>query len=115
MDEILHTFAFLKHKHKLRLAYSPQSAILTNVQFNLVTEEFLEQYRDAEAKIPNDAPDPRGNSMESTNYVDASHAANKDMQPTSSTDGCTLVISSLPNVHPLFGKASSRRQLNSLL
>ena len=77
MEEVLHIFAFLKRKPKLRLAFSPQNAILKDVEFNLETAEFLEQYRDAEEEIPEDAPEPRGNPMELTSYVDASHAANK--------------------------------------
>ena len=77
MEELLHIFAFLKRKPKLRLAFSPQSAILTNVNFNLNTDEFLDQYRDAKEEVSREAPDPRGNPMELTAYVDASHAANK--------------------------------------
>ena len=43
----------------------------------LETEEFLEQFRGMEEEIPEDAPEPRGNPMELTSMVDASHAANK--------------------------------------
>ena len=45
--------------------------------FDMNVDGFHEQYRDARELIPADAPEPRGRSVSTTGYVDASHAPNK--------------------------------------
>ena len=46
-------------------------------EFQTRKEDFAEIYRDAEEPLPHRMPQPRGRSVTTTAYVDASHAANK--------------------------------------
>ena len=45
--------------------------------FKANSEEFKEQYHDAVEELPYRMPPPRGRSVVTTGFVDASHAANK--------------------------------------
>lgn len=44
--------------------------------FNFECDTFFEQYRDAEELLPDDQPEPRGNPVVTTAYVEISHAEN---------------------------------------
>ena len=76
---MIHIYAYLKKRNKLTLYFDPQEPDLDKsiFQSNTPIASFREQYRDAEEELPNKMPEPRGRSVTTTAYVDASHAANK--------------------------------------
>ena len=76
-EQLLHIFAFLKRHPKLTLYLSPQLPLIDYGDFRTKREDFAEIYRDAEELLPHRMPMPRGQELEITAYVDASHAANK--------------------------------------
>jgi hypothetical protein len=77
LEQLLHIFAFLKHHPKLTLYLSPELPIIDYGVFQTKKEDFSEIYRDADESLPHRMPVPRGRSVVTTAYVDASHAANK--------------------------------------
>ena len=77
LEELLHIFAYLKHKPKLQLIFSAQPPALPEVDFNFETDEFLDHYCGAEEELPPNMPEPRGRAVDITAFVDASHASNK--------------------------------------
>jgi len=78
LDEALHIFAYLKKKPKLSLYFDPTLPNIDPTIFNDIdATEFAEYYRDAKEEIPSRMPQPRGQPITMTAYVDASHAANK--------------------------------------
>ena len=77
LDQALHIFGYLKHKPKITLYLDPtRMPVVANV-FRDNAHEFKEQYRDAKEMIPHDRPQPRGNSIRITAYVDSDHASNQ--------------------------------------
>jgi hypothetical protein len=77
LEQVLHIFAFLKAYPKLTLSLSPELPNLDYGDFRTNKDDFAEIYRDAEELLPHRIPTPRGRSVATTAYVDASHAANK--------------------------------------
>ncbi len=65
-------------------------------EFRTKREDFAEIYRDAEEPMPHCMPQPRGRSVTTTAYVDASHASNK-MTRRSHT-GFVIYMNRLPIV-----------------
>ena len=80
LDQIYHIFAYLKQKPKLTLYFDPG---LPNIDPSWsngdAADAFKETYRDAKEELPPDhmMVEPRGRSVSTTAFVDASHAANK--------------------------------------
>ena len=60
--------------------------------FKMEPGEFKEYYRDAEEQFPRVMPRPRGKSVVTTAFVDASHAANKVTRRSHSEDISCLSI-----------------------
>ena len=77
LEQVLHVFAFLKKHSKLTLYMSPELPRYDYGDFRTRKEDFAEIYRDAEELMPHRIPMPRGRSVITTAYVDASHASNK--------------------------------------
>jgi hypothetical protein len=77
LEQVLHVFAFLKKHPKLTLYMSPELPRYDYGDFRTRKEDFAEIYRDAEELMPHRIPMPRGRSVITTAYVDASHASNK--------------------------------------
>ena len=79
LQQILHIFAFLKKNPKLTLYFDPSPAVIDPTSFTgSNAEEFHNQYRGAKKELPADAPKARGRSVEVTEFVDASHASDKN-------------------------------------
>lgn len=77
MEQLLHIFAYLKKKPKTTLYFD---YALPNIDYGLFRtkrEDFMEHYRDAKEEKPDRMPKPRGKSVLTTAFVDASHANNK--------------------------------------
>ncbi len=80
LEQLLHIFAFLKKNPKVTLYLSPELPRIDYGDFQAKKEDFHEFhvfYRDAEELLPHRMPQPRGRSVVTTAFVDASHAANK--------------------------------------
>ena len=77
MEQVLHIFAFLRKHPKLTLYMSPELPRIDYGDFHTNRNDFAEIYRDAEELLPHRMPKPRGRSVTTTAFVDASHAANK--------------------------------------
>jgi hypothetical protein len=76
LDQLLHIFSFLKKYPKLTLYMSPELPYIDYGDFRTNKEDFSEIYRDAEELLPHRMPLPRGRTVTTTAFVDASHAAN---------------------------------------
>ena len=77
MVQALHIFAYLKRKPKLTLYYEPGFPRMDYSNFRTKQEDFLEHYRDATEPMPHHQPRKRGPTVTTTEFVDASHAANR--------------------------------------
>jgi hypothetical protein len=77
LEQLLHIFAFLRKHPKLTLYMSPELPQMDYGDFRTNKEDFSKMYRDAEELLPHRMPVPRGRSVTTTAFVDASHAANK--------------------------------------
>ena len=77
LKQLLHIFAFIKHKPKLTLYFDPNLPIIDCSVFQTNHEDFKEYYRDAEDEDPPRMPTPQGRGVKITVFVDASHGANK--------------------------------------
>ena len=77
LEQVFNIFSFLKHNPKLSIHMDPQLPEVNYTIFDVDRTTFHEQYRDAEEEFPADMPNPRGKSVVTTAYVDASHASNR--------------------------------------
>lgn len=77
MQQIFHIFGFLKKHPKLTLYLDPTQPMIDPSAFYVDSESFKEIYRDAKDELPQRMPKPRGRSVSTTAFVDASHGANK--------------------------------------
>ncbi len=77
LEQLLHIFAFLRKHPKITLYMSPELPRIDYGDFRTEKEDFVEIYRDAKEPLPHRMPVPRGRSVVTTAFVDASHAANK--------------------------------------
>ena len=75
LEQLLHIFGFLRKHQKLTLYLSPELPLMDYGEFHTQKNDFKEIYRDAEE--PHRMPQPRGRTVTTTAYVDASHAAKK--------------------------------------
>ena len=105
MDELLRIFAFLDANVKLTLYYDWRPANLDFSKVQSSYDDFKVYYRDAVEELPRNMPKPRGRSVRSHAYVDASHAANKKTRRSH-------VMLSLSTVHQSFGTVRDRTQLS---
>ncbi|CAJ1959256.1 unnamed protein product [Cylindrotheca closterium] len=64
-------------KAKLTLYFDYRAPNLDYSKLRSSREDFQAYYRDAKEEMPHNAPKPRGQSVGSTTWVDASHGANK--------------------------------------
>lgn len=77
LEQAIHIFAYLKRKPKTTLYFDQGLPRLDPTSFPANHNEFKDMYRDAEEQMPSRMPMPRGRSVTTTAFVDASHAANK--------------------------------------
>jgi hypothetical protein len=75
--QVMHIFSFLKKKPKLSIYMDPSLPIIEYGDFRTKKEDFAGHYRGAEEPMSDDMPRPRGRPVVTTEFVDASHAANK--------------------------------------
>ena len=77
LHQLLHIFGYMKKKPKMSLFMDPSLPNINYGDFTTKPNDFAEYYRDAKEQIPGDMPRPRGKTVTTTAFVDASFAANK--------------------------------------
>ena len=77
MEQIMHIFGYLKKYPKITIYMDPTFPIIDYGDFNTNPNDFKEYYRDAHDELPMNMPRPRGRSVTTTAFVDASFAQNK--------------------------------------
>ena len=92
---MLHIFAFIKRKPKLTIYFDPTEPKIDHTSFTGSNKgDFKDQYRDATEEIPKHVPKPRGRSVVTTGFVDASHAPDKKTRRSHS--GFVLFVNRAP-------------------
>jgi hypothetical protein len=74
LDQVFHVFAYLKKHGRSTMVFDDTYPIFHESRFPKY--EWSEFYRDAREAIPPNAPEPRGNSVRMSCFVDADHAGN---------------------------------------
>ena len=77
LEQVLHIFSYLENKPKLTLYMDHRDPNIDYRLFQTNRKSFLEIYRDAEEMKPDMMPAPRGRAVNTTDFVDASHGANR--------------------------------------
>ena len=76
LEVIYNVFAYLKkHNDKGKLAYDSKTPEVDKSTFNN-NADWKDLYDDAEEELPPKMPDPRGNGVKISAFVDANHAGN---------------------------------------
>ncbi len=75
LEQVFHTFAYLKAHCRSRIILDDSKPMVNEYQF--IQADWSEFYPDAEEAIPPNAPQPRGNSILISCFVDADHAGNQ--------------------------------------
>jgi hypothetical protein len=75
LEQAFHVFAYLKRHSRSRIVLDPTRPQVDETQFT--QEDWKEFYPDAEESKPINAPEPRGNPVLMSCFVDADHAGNK--------------------------------------
>jgi hypothetical protein len=94
LEQVFHIFAYLKKKPKLSIYLDPLLPHIDYGDFKTNKQDFQEQYRGAEEPMPHHMPRPRGRPVTTTEFVDASHVANKKTRK--SHTGYLLFINRAP-------------------
>ena len=75
LEQAYRIFGYLKIYPKRKLAFDPQHPMISERAFS--SFDWQDFYRDATEAIPGDMPTPRGNSMSTHCFVDASHGSDR--------------------------------------
>ena len=75
LQQAYRMFGYLKLHPKRRLAFDPQHPAISERMF--MRHDWHDFYRGAEEAIPGDMPPPRGNTMSTHCFVDASHGSDR--------------------------------------
>jgi len=77
LEAVYHIFAYLKSHLKFSIVFDPKDIQLDEQAFAAVDiKEWREFYGDVEEELPRRMPEPRGNAVDITCFVDANHAGN---------------------------------------
>jgi hypothetical protein len=74
LDQCFHIFAYLKAHSRSRIVLDPIEPTINEQAF--IQADWSDFYRDAKEAIPPNAPEPRGNRVVISCFVDADHAGN---------------------------------------
>lgn len=75
LEQVLHIFAYLKGHLRSSIVFDPTQPEFHDDQFE--NADWSEFYTDAKEVLPPGMPEPRGNSVSMTCFVDANHAGNQ--------------------------------------
>jgi hypothetical protein len=77
LEAAYHIFAYLKGHCKFGIVFDPKDIALDERTFAAVDQrEWVEFYGDVCEELPQNMPEPRGNAVDITCFVDANHAGN---------------------------------------
>jgi len=74
LDAVWHMFAYLKRQDKSKMVFdsrSPTFSVRTN---ELPRPDWSDFYKDVQEQVPHDAPEPKGQAVELTTFVESDHA-----------------------------------------
>jgi len=75
LEQLFHVFAYLKKYDQSRLVFDWTEPVLDETKF--MERDWKEHYPDAKESIPMNAPEPHGQSVKMTTFVDADHGGCK--------------------------------------
>jgi hypothetical protein len=75
LEQAFHIFAYLKRHDRSRIVLGPSRPQIN--EQNFIKADWTDFYRDAKDIIPPNAPEPRGNAVIMSCFIDADHAGNK--------------------------------------
>ena len=75
LEQLHHIFGYFKVNPKRVLFFDPQNPNIDERAFK--EHDWFEFYRDANERLPNDSPKPRGNMVSTNCFVDSDHAGVK--------------------------------------
>lgn len=75
LEQVLHIFAYIKGHLRSSIVFDPTQPEFHDDQFE--NADWSEFYSDAKEVMPPGMPEPRGNSVSMTCFVDANHAGNQ--------------------------------------
>ena len=75
LDQAFHIFAYLKSHIRSKIVLDPSKPVIDERYFTKM--DWKDFYPDAADSIPLNAPEPRGNDVVVSCFVDADHAGNK--------------------------------------
>jgi hypothetical protein len=75
LEQVLHVFAYLKYHDNSNLVFDP--TYVTWEEAGFTQHDWSNFYKDATEKLPPNTPNPRGNAVQMSTFVDADHAGNK--------------------------------------
>lgn len=75
LDQVYHIFAYIKAHIRSRIILDPTVPYVNNDRFLQV--DWREFYPDATEAVPTNAPEPKGNAIVMSCFVDADHAGNR--------------------------------------
>jgi len=96
MDAVWHMFAYLKRHDKSKMVFDSRSPTFSVKTNKLPRPEWSDFYKDVQEQVPHDAPEPRGQAVELTAFVDSDHAG--DTVIRRSRTGIFLFIQNSPIV-----------------
>jgi hypothetical protein len=96
LDAVWHMFAYLKKHDKSKMVFDSRSPTFSVKTNELPRPDWSDFYKDVKEQVPHDAPEPRGQAVELTAFVDSDHAG--DTVTRRSRTGIFLFIQNAPIV-----------------
>jgi hypothetical protein len=94
LEAVWHVFAYLKKFNKSKMVFNSSPSNFLVKTSELPRPDWTEFYKDVQERIPPDAPEPRGQSVEMSAFVNSDHAG--DTVTRRSRTGIWLFIQSSP-------------------
>ena len=96
LEAVWHIFAYLKRHDRSRMVFDARYPDVKDASEALPRPDWTDFYKDVKEQVPHDAPEPRGNPVEMTAFVDSDHAG--DTVTRRSRTGIFIYIQSSPIV-----------------
>ena len=92
LEQVMHIFGYLKQHPKRKIAFDPDHPVVDERRFK--EYDWFDFYRDAKEAIPTNSPPPRGKSVSTHCFVDASLA--NDQSTRRSQTGILIFVNRAP-------------------
>jgi len=96
LDAVWHMFAYSRKHDKSKMVFDSRSPTFSVNTNELPRPDWLDFYKDVKEQVPHDGPEPRGQAVELTAFVDNDHAG--DTVTRQSRTGIFLFIQNAPIV-----------------